>query len=295
MKQEESQMKLVVGRDDLAAAALEAARTAGTEVERLDVRPVHKASRGFVNDAAVDVCELAVVTLLQAAAYDRPVVLLPVTTLVRAQHQTLVTMGSLPVEELEGRSVGVRSWSQTTGVWLRGFLTEQYGVDLRKVDWTVYEDGHVDAYQDPSWVRRAPEGARLQADFLDGRLDYGVMGNELPADDRIRTAIPDALDVAAQWSARKGFTPVNHVIGVTETAAREHSAAVLAMYDAIRETAAKKEGGSEPVGFDALRGPVAQAAAYAREQEVLPRAVDFDELVARSCEALGVPPARLGG
>jgi 4,5-dihydroxyphthalate decarboxylase len=50
-----------------------------------------------------------------------------------------------------------------------------------------------------------------------------------------------------------------------------------------------------PVGFEALRGPVSLAAAYALEQEVLPRPVDFDELVERSCVALGVTPARLGG
>lgn len=281
-------MKLVVGRDDLAAAAMDAARTAGAEVERLDVRPVHNASRGFVNEAAVDVCELAVVTLLQAVAYGKPVVLLPVTALGRYQHQTLVTCGSLSVADIEGRSVGVRSWSQTTGVWMRGFLAEQYGVDLRKVDWTVYEDGHVDAYADPAWVHRAPAGARLQADFLGGRLDFAIMGNELPADDRIHTAIENAGEVAAAWSAYEGFTPVNHVVGVSVPAAREHSAAVCAMYDAMRAVAG-------PAGFAALRGPVTRVARYALDQQVLPGPVDFDELVAQSCAALDVPPSRLGG
>jgi 4,5-dihydroxyphthalate decarboxylase len=234
----------------------------------------------------VDIAELAIVTLLQAVAHDRPVVLLPVTTLVRAQHQTLVTMGELSVADVEGRTVGVRSWSQTTGVWLRGFLTEQYGVDVRKVDWTVYEPGHVDAHEDPAWVRRAPEGARLRDDFLEGRLDFGIMGNELPDDPRIRTAIPDAHDVAAEWSARTGFTPVNHVIGVTVTAAHANPAAICAVYDALRELA-------DPVGFDALRDPITRAATYALEQEVLPRPVDFDELVAASCAALDVPVSRL--
>ncbi|MEU6139572.1 hypothetical protein ABZ848_04340 [Streptomyces sp. NPDC047081] len=286
-------MKLVLGRDELAAAAKTAVRETGTPVERLDVRPVHKASRGFVNDADVDVCELAVVTLLQAVAHDRPLVLLPVTTLARPQHQTLVTLGDLTASDVEGRTVGVRSWSQTTGVWVRGFLVEQYGVDLRKVDWRTYEDAHVDGADDPDWVTRAPQGARLQADFLDGRIDFGIMGNELPDDDRIRTAIADAREVAAEWSARRGFTPVNHVVGVTEAAAREHRDAVLAAYDAL--SAVTGADGSHPVGFAALRGPVAQAAAYALDQEVLPRPVDFDDLVERSCTALGVAPARLGG
>jgi 4,5-dihydroxyphthalate decarboxylase len=290
---------MIIGSDKLAAAAEGAARAAGAPLERLDVKPVHKASRAFVNAGSVDLCEFAIVTLLQAAAYDKPVALIPVTTLGRYQHQTLVTLSDLTVKDIEGRSVGVRSWSQTTGVWVRGFLAEQYGVDLRKLSWAVYEEGHVDEYQDPAWVKRAPADRRLQADFLEGRLDYGIMGNELPCDDRIRTAIKDAANVAGAWSVRKGFVPVNHVIGVGLEAAREHSAALCAIYDAMAGSlAASRTSGPvdfTPVGFAALRGPVSQAAAYALEQDVLPRPVDFDDLVAQTCEALRVPASRLGG
>ncbi|MBR7826691.1 hypothetical protein KDK95_10285 [Actinospica sp. MGRD01-02] len=294
-------MKIVLGRDEPAAAAVGAAVSAGAAAERVEVRPVHKASRGFVNDGSVDVCEVAIVTLLQAFAYGKPVALLPITMLGRFQHQTLVTMGSLTVDEIAGRTVGVRSWSQTTGVWVRGFLTEQYGVKLTDVNWRTYEDGHVDGYTDPAWVGRAPEGAKLPLDFLEGRLDYGIMGNELPADDRIRTAIPEASSVAADWSARKGFAPINHVVGMSLTAARENPKAILAAYDALREAAAagKSAAGKQepvdlaPAGFSALRGPVTQAAIYAYEQGVLPRPVQFDELVGQTCSALGVDPARL--
>jgi 4,5-dihydroxyphthalate decarboxylase len=290
---------MVIGSDDLAAAAEGAARASGTPLQRLDVRPVHNASRGFVNEGSVDVCEFAIVTLLQAVCYGKPVALLPVTTLGRFQHQTLVTCSDLSVEDIEGKSVGVRSWSQTTGVWVRGFLTEQYGVDLRKLNWSVYEEGHIDEYRDPSWVRRMPAGRRLQADFLEGRLDYAIMGNELPAGDRIRTAINDPDKVAEAWSAEKGFAPINHVAGVRLAAASEHPAAICAIYDAIAEsTSANGTTGPvdfTPVGFEALRGPVSQVAAFALEQEVLPRPVEFDELVSQTCGALGVPPSRLGG
>ncbi len=292
-------MKMVIGSGDLATAAQEAARAAGARLERLDVKPVHNASKGFVNESSVDICEFAIVTLLQAVAFGKPVALLPVTTLGRYQHQTLVTCSDLTVEDIEGKSIGVRSWSQTTGVWVRGFLTEQYGVDLHKLHWSVYEEGHVDGYQDPSWVTRAPAGHRLPNDFLDGRLDYGIMGNELPSDERIRTVIKDADKAAEAWSVQKGFAPVNHVIGVGLAAAGEHSAAICAIYDALAETAAASRAKGRvdftPVGFAALRGPVTQAAAYALEQDVLPRPVEFDELVAQTCSALGVQPSRLGG
>lgn len=292
-------MKLVLGRDDLATAALSAVRESGTEPERLAISPVHKASRGFVNTSDADLCEVAIATVLQAVAHGKPVLLLPVTTLGRHQHQTLVTLGTLSAADVEGHSVGVRSWSQTTGVWMRGFLTEQYGVDLRKADWTTYEGSHVDGAEDPSWVHRAPAGAKLQADFLEGRLDFGIMGNGLPDDDRIRTAVDKAHETAEQWSKDQGFIPVNHVVGVSERAAAEHSDAVLAAYDAMKSVlTADAEPGPvplHPVGFEALRGAFTKAAAYAHEQGVTERAVDYDEIVERSCAALGVTPARLGG
>lgn len=290
-------MKVVLGRDDVAAAALAAI---GPTAERVAVKPVHNASKGFVNRGEADIAELAVVTLLQAAAYGKPVLLLPLTLLGRYQHHTLVTMGDLAVEDVAGRSVGVRSWSQTTGVWVRGFLSEQYGVDLRAAEWTTYEEGHIDEYTDPEWVHRAPAGARLPADFLDGRLAFGIMGNELPADDRIRRVVPDADSAGAAWAEDKGFAPVNHLAGVTAEAAGKNAAAVLAAYDAVAELLAATPRGDapvdlNPVGFEALRGPVSLAARYALEQGVLPRPVEYDELVAATCAALGVPASRLGG
>jgi 4,5-dihydroxyphthalate decarboxylase len=284
-------MKLVIGRDDLATAALSALPP---DTGRVIVKPVHNASRGFVNDAAADICEVAVVTLLQAVAYDRPVLLLPITALGRHQHQTLVTLGEqLTAGDIKGHTAGVRSWSQTTGVWVRGFLAEQYGVDLRRIDWITYEDGHLPEYSDPDWVKRAPEGSKLSADLLAGRVNYGVMGNELPSDDRIRTAIPEALEVAARWAAVKGFAPVNHVLAMTADAAAENTGAILAAYDAMAAVTASEP--LHPAGFGQLRGPVSQVAAYAWDQGLLPRAVDFDELVERTCGALHVSPARLGG
>jgi 4,5-dihydroxyphthalate decarboxylase len=179
-------------------------------------------------------------------------------------------------------------------VWVRGFLTQSYGVDLTAVDWRTYEDGHVDDHTDPDWVTRAPQGAKLPADFLAGALDFGIMGNELPADDRIRTAIPNALAVAEKWSAAKGFAPINHVVGVSAAALRDNARAVLAVYDALRDTvAATGPAALNPVGFRALRAPLTEAAAYAFEQGVLPRPVGFAELIEATCAALGVEPDRL--
>ena len=293
-------MKILIGRDDLSAVAVGAATAAlpAAEVEAVRIRPVHNASKQFVNDSAIDVCELAIVTLLQAVAFGKPVLMLPITALGRFQHQTLVTCKGLSIDQIPGKSIGVRAWSQTTGVWVRGFLTEQYGIGLRDVDWIAYEDGHIAEYQDPSWVRRAASGMRLADDFLAGRVDFAILGNELPEGKNISTAIPGADAAGADWAAEAGFVPVNHVLGVSARAAREHAAAICGIYDALSaELAAERSDGPVdlvPVGFQALRGPIDRAAKFAFEQEILPRSVEFDELVSATCRA-GVGPERLAG
>jgi 4,5-dihydroxyphthalate decarboxylase len=148
-------------------------------------------------------------------------------------------------------------------------------------------------------VRSAADGAVLQQDFLTGRLDFGIMGNELPKDERIRPAIANVAEVAEAWAAAKGFAPINHVLAVSTTAAREYPEVICAMYDAMsRVLAAEPATGPVPLcptGFDRLRGPLSLAAQFAAEQEVLSRKVSFGELAEQTCAALGVPPGRLGG
>lgn len=292
-------MDIVIGSDRLASVAVEASADCKDRLVRKEVSPVHKASAPFLRGDISGVCEMAIVTLLQATAYGLPVILLPITTLGRFQHQTLVSLKDATVEDVPGSTVGVRSWSQTTGVWMRGFLSEDYGVDLRSVRWTVYEPAHVAAFKDPDWVTRAPEGTKLPSEFLAGRVDFGIMGNELPDDPRIGTVIPNPVQAAEDWSVRNGFAPINHVIAVTESSAKESAETVLATYDALKSSveSAREPGpvNFTPCGFEALRGPFSRAAKFAFEQGVLQEEVNFDEVVDRSRAALGVDEARLAG
>lgn len=262
------------------------------------IRPVHNGFKAFARGDAFGVSEVAIVTILQAVAHDRPVLFLPLTALGRYQHQTLISARELDVQDLPGRTVGVRSWSQTTGMWVRGILAHQYGADIRASHWRTYEDGHLDDQADPAWVERAEEGSSLAADLLEGRVDFAIMGNDRPADDCVRDVIPDAKETARAWAEEVGFIPVNHVFGVRADVARELSSAVLGVYDGISAALAERRVAGEPVtepfGFAALRPAVSAAAAFAWEQDLLPRRVEYDELVARTSEALGVDPSRLG-
>ena len=107
-----------------------------------EVEPINKAFLMMVRQEKFDVSEMALATYLQAKAYGKPLTLLPATMMGRFQHGTMFynsERGTVTPESLPGRRVGVRAFSQTTGVWLRGILWKDYGLDLGTVKWVTYD------------------------------------------------------------------------------------------------------------------------------------------------------------
>ena len=167
------------------------------EFEFADIKVANTGFKPLVRDAKFDTGELAIVTYLQAKAYGKPYVLLPAPVVARGQHHTIAynpERGALRVQDLAGKRVGVRAYSQTTGVWLRGILQEQYGVPLDGPHWVTFEDPHVAEYRDPTIVKRAPQGKELTQMLLDGEVAAGIVGDKLP-DPKLKHLIPDAEQV----------------------------------------------------------------------------------------------------
>src|SRR3984957_13461474 len=111
-----------------------------------EVNPIYKSFFMMVRELKFDVCEIALVTYLQAKAFGKPLTLMPATMMGRFQHGTLLynaERGTLTPENLAGRRIGVRSFAQTTGVWLRGILWKDYGLNLGTVKWVTFEDAHL--------------------------------------------------------------------------------------------------------------------------------------------------------
>jgi len=88
--------------------------------------------------------------------------LLPDVVLARFQHGYALTnakQGTLKPADLNGRRIGIRSFTTTTGAWLRGILANDYGVDLSSIDWVTFEDAHVAEFVDTT--KRAPAGSSV--------------------------------------------------------------------------------------------------------------------------------------
>ena len=159
---------------------------------RLEFADVPSPATAFprvVRELAFDVAELAIMTFLLARAHGTPLVLLPAVVLGRFQHPFLVydrARGPLAPGDLVGRRGGVRSSSVTTGAWLRGVLTVDWGVDLDRVRWVTFEEPHVAEFRDPPGVERAPVGRDLMTMLLAGELDAAIVGGRMAtADPRV--------------------------------------------------------------------------------------------------------------
>src|SRR5436305_11030164 len=103
-----------------------------------DYSPVHTGFKPMVRDQAFDVSEMAIVTYLMAKSFGKPMVLLPTVVMARFQHGFALynaRSGTLTPADLNGKRVGIRSFTTTTGAWLRGILANDHAVDLNSIDW----------------------------------------------------------------------------------------------------------------------------------------------------------------
>jgi len=244
----------------------------------------HEGFKPMVREAAFAAGELAIVTYLQARIYGKPLVLLPAVVMGRFQHQCIgynVKAGALAPETIEGRRFGIRSYTQTTGAWIRGILQHEHGINPAKVTWVIFEDAHLAEYRDPPNVERAPAGKKINDMLLAGELDGAIVG-ELPHDARVRPLFPDPEAAAAAWAKKYGTPPVNHLFVVDAELSKRRPDVVREIYRVLlasKETAPQRGGiDFHPFGVTALRKPLELITEYAFEQGLTPRKLTVDEL-----------------
>ena len=199
-----------------------------------EIKPVNRAFAPMARERRFDVSEMAIATVLQAIAYGVEIALLPVVMASRFQESALFVRADSPLRgpgELKGKRVGVRAYSQTTGLWLRGILQESFGVGPADVAWTTFEGAHVAAYVDPPFVKRAEAGKDLLKMLRAGELDAAIVGADVPDDPGLRLLFADPAAAGEAFFARHGFVPINHMVVVkTELAEEPGVAAELCGY-----------------------------------------------------------------
>jgi 4,5-dihydroxyphthalate decarboxylase len=226
----------------------------GVDAEFITVQPQIGAFRRMVRDVEFDVCELAPTTYIIARAHGAPFVALPIFVVRRFHHAGLLVRpdaGIKSPKDLEGKKVGVRAYSVTTGVWTRQVLIDEFGLDSSKVTWVVDDEEHVTQLKLPSNVIHAAEGTSLNEMMGKGELVAGFAaaagigrtgaptGGWKEAEVDYPDLFPNAAALEADYFKRTGIYPMHGTIVVKDSVLAQHPWVAQSIFDAFAK--AKKD------------------------------------------------------
>lgn len=231
-----------------------------------------------VRNLEFDVAETAIMTYLIAKAHGKPYRLLPFVVMARFQHPFLVynaARGELTPEDLHSKRVGVRSYSVTTGAWIRQMLAEDHGVDISRIRWVTFEEAHVAEFRDPPNVERASAGKEILAMLKAGELDAAIVG-AIPTEENIKPLIRDPESAGRKWGERHGAIQLNHLVGVKNSVPRETADEVYRLL--VESKRAAGDPPNLPHGLEANRRNLEVAIDCAYKQNLIPRRFSVEEL-----------------
>jgi 4,5-dihydroxyphthalate decarboxylase len=276
-----------VTRTQVANAALKDGRVRpeGVELDFVEVDPLIKAFRQMVRERAYDVTEMAFTTYLCAKEHGATFTALPIFLVRGFHHGAVVAREPADPRSLEGKRVGVnRGYTVTTGVWARGVLADEYGVDLDSIEWVLSGDEHVAEYEPPANVVSAG-GRDLGELVASGELAaaIGIAGYQ--------PLIADAKEAGFRALAERGHYPINHLVVLKDELAEQ----APAIYDAFLRAKDEYVGGGEleplharvaeitggdplPYGVEANRAVIDELIEHALQQKILRKRPDVDAL-----------------
>ena len=286
----------------------EKSAASGYALDFVPVEQIVPLMRRMVRALEFDICEMAFTTYLCARAAGKPITAIPVFVTRNFHHRAMfhsAKAGLASPKDIETRTVAVnRGYTVTTGLWARGILASEYGVDLRKVTWAPTDDEHVQEYQAPANVTYRFRGRPIAELLLSGEA-VAAVGDVRSDAPEIKPLIADARDAGFAWYRRTGIYPMNHTVVVKDALLEAEPGLAKALLAAF--AAAKAEylarldraegltpadenvrqlravvGDPFPFGVAANRPALEAIVRFAVDQQVVPAALRPEQLFARS-------------
>ena len=180
--------------------------------------------------------------------------------------------GIRAAKDLEGRAVGIPEWAQTAGIYVRGILAEEYGVDLAKIRWLqagVNEPGRAEkvALKLPAGIRyQARPDSSLAAMLASGEVDAVISARApqafAPGGPVVRL-FPNYRAEEERFFKKTGIFPIMHLITMRRTAFDQHPWIAMNLYKMFDE--AKRRCFNRLADFTCARVPLPWAAAITEE------------------------------
>jgi 4,5-dihydroxyphthalate decarboxylase len=141
-------------------------------------------------------------------------------------------------KDIEGKRVGVALYTMTAAVWIRGHLTDQYGVDFSTVRWTEGAINHAGRHGEPSAppllkpvkIAHDPQGRSL-SDLLAAHEIDAIIGTQHPhPHPNITPLFPDARAIERAFYLKTKIFPIMHLVVIRRDTYERKPAAADSLY-----------------------------------------------------------------
>ncbi len=204
----------------LAIAPYDHAR--GLEAQGIDLNvlelPIEEIFYRFTRFREFDASEMSFAkTLALVSQPGSDIVPLPVFPSRVFRHSAIYagkTGGIKKPKDLEGRKVGIPEWAQTAGIYVRGLLQHEYGVNLARIEWFqagVHQPGRIEKVKLnlPEGVRITPVPEKSLAQMLaSGELDAAISARD-PGGERL---FKDYVSLEEEYFKKTRIFPIMHVL-----------------------------------------------------------------------------------
>ncbi|MGE0628767.1 MAG: hypothetical protein AB7O43_13150 [Hyphomicrobiaceae bacterium] len=185
----------------------------------------------FLQGREFDVAELSACSYVIARGLGQDFQALPVFLHRRFRHGAVYINTSKSIREprdLNGRTIGAKSWTASAILWMRGILESEYGVDLRSITWLTDLDEHVVGFRPPEDfnVSRIPESAGIEdmlvAGDVDALLHPDIIQPMIDGDPRVARLFADYRAEQIRYYRKTQIFPIMHVLGIKPEIVERH-------------------------------------------------------------------------
>ncbi len=282
------------------------------DMEHIEISPVPMIFRRMVRGLEFDVAEMALATYFCSRAHGKRFTGIPIFLTRDFYHGALMYNRRSGIEtpkDLEGRKVGVRSYTFTPGVWTRGILQTEYGVDLNAVTWVLSGDEHVEEYVAPSNVVSSPNND-LGAMLLSREIDAAISPGPVDSPD-IQPLFPESQKADDAWHRKTGVYPISHLLVAKDATLESNDGLTSELFDLFNEAKSQylcsllsgdatapmdrallkmaEIVGDDPIpyGYESSRKTLETFIGFNVEQGIIPKAVDPEEMFRPETLSLG--------
>lgn len=182
-----------------------------------------------------DAAELSLAVYLALKSQNAPLAAIPVFPNRRFRHSFIYVREDSPVREpheLRGGSVGVPSYLNTCGLWVRGLLGDVYGIRIQDITWKALRREPIDFAPPPGTQIEIFSGkGDLRLRLLTKEVD-ALISPDILMGSGIRRLFSQPKELEKSYYIRTGIFPVNHAVVIREHVLREYPWLSQSLFDA---------------------------------------------------------------